>query len=148
MANTVILKRGLEANLPTSGLTIGDPFYTTDTGSLFVAQTPTSYSKFNNDTQLSTAMITALAGKQAILADSYVFDKLLEGNGIQITYNNTTKQAQITRISEIADASIAVNSTWSSQKIDNELANSRVPAVPYTILETTLINIQSISMYG
>lgn len=41
MANIIKFKRGLEANLPTTGLNIGEPLFTTDTERIFICKTST-----------------------------------------------------------------------------------------------------------
>ena len=42
MAQIIKLKRGLTANLPTSGMNAGEPLFTTDRGSIFIATDATT----------------------------------------------------------------------------------------------------------
>lgn len=55
MANKIIVKRGLQANLPTTGLTIGEPFFATDTNKFFIANSATTMIEYARVASLGTA---------------------------------------------------------------------------------------------
>ena len=55
MANKIIVKRWLQANLPTSGLTIWEPFYATDTKRFFIADSATTMIEYARVASLWTA---------------------------------------------------------------------------------------------
>ena len=46
MANKIIIKRGLFADLPTSWLTVWEPYYTTDTHQFFIADSATTMKEY------------------------------------------------------------------------------------------------------
>lgn len=64
MANKIIVRRGLQANLPVTGLTIGEPFYATDTKKFFIADSTTTMVEYARSSTLGTAS-TANTGTSA-----------------------------------------------------------------------------------
>lgn len=55
MSNKILIRRGLEANLPSSGLTVGEPFFTTDTNRFFIAKSTTELVEYVLSDDLGTA---------------------------------------------------------------------------------------------
>ncbi|HPO06199.1 MAG TPA: hypothetical protein PLQ36_03750, partial [Candidatus Gracilibacteria bacterium] len=55
MSNKILIRRGLEANLPSSGLSVGEPFFTTDTHRFFIADSATTLREYVLAEDLGTA---------------------------------------------------------------------------------------------
>lgn len=55
MSNKILVKRGLQANLPTSGLTIGEPYFATDTKKFYIADSATTMVEYARVASLGTA---------------------------------------------------------------------------------------------
>lgn len=58
MAQTIRLRRGLESALPTTGLAIGEPLYTTDRYNVYVADSATSYRPLTPNLDELAAIVT------------------------------------------------------------------------------------------
>lgn len=53
---------GLEANLPSSGYNVGEPYFTTDEGHLYIAKSPTEKVKFYNSVEVDTLLAKSVTG--------------------------------------------------------------------------------------
>lgn len=110
MANKIIVRRGLQANLPVTGLTIGEPFYATDTKKFFIADSTTTMVEYARSSTLgtaSTANTGTSAGNVPILdGGGKLSSSILPSTSITDVYVVANQAAQLALTAQEGDVAI------------------------------------------
>lgn len=110
MANKILVKRGLQANLPTTGLTVGEPFFATDTKKFFIADSTTTMVEYARVQSLGTAAAAntgTAAGNVPVLDGSGKLpSSLLPATSITDVYVVASQTAQLALTAQEGDVAV------------------------------------------
>ena len=145
MANKILVKRWLQANLPTSGLTIWEPFFATDTKKFFIADSSTTmveYARTGSLWTAATANTGTSAGNVPVLDWGWKLStSILPALAITSSYVVASQVAQLALSAQEGD--IAIRTDESKTYIHN--GGSAGTMADWTLLATPTDNVLSVN---